>query len=238
MALPPLLKEPRGISVTTAAPLAMAAGLFPASNAPALYRNVGKRLVDLLLVVPLLIVIAPVIALVALTVLLTSGWPVFYDARRVGRHGQPFRMWKFRTMIKDADAVLQQWAQANPDLADTYAADFKLHDDPRITRLGNFLRKSSIDELPQLWNVLRGEMSLVGPRPVTEAELLRYGKNTNKLIALRPGMTGRWQLDARNTVSYPERMRMELDYCRAPTLLGDLLVLIRTLSVPFRSSGV
>ncbi len=203
------------------------------------YHRYGKRALDLALGVPLLILATPVIALVALAVLVTSGRPVLYSAKRVGQGGRLFRMWKLRTMVRDADEVLARWSEAHPELAAEYEAVYKLKDDPRITTLGRFLRASSLDELPQLWSVVVGTMSLVGPRPITEPEVCRYGEHAGMLLSLRPGVSGRWQLvKTRNAVSYPDRMRMELEYCRSAGLLGDLRILVRTLAAPFRFDGV
>lgn len=203
------------------------------------YRRYGKRALDLAFGVPLLILATPVIALAALAVLVTSGWPVLYSSKRVGQGGRLFRMWKLRTMVRDADEMLARWSEAHPELAAEYEAAFKLKDDPRITTFGRFLRASSLDELPQLWSVVVGTMSLVGPRPITEPEVRRYGEHAGTLLSLRPGVSGRWQLvEARNAVSYPDRIRMELQYCRSTGLLGDLRILVRTLAAPFRFDGV
>lgn len=247
MASLPALEDTRAVSVgwegASVAPVpidppARAVGLVRGRADKSHYRRYGKRLADLIIALSLIIMLSPLIALAAIGALVTSGWPVFYGAERVGRGGRRFRMWKIRTMVRDADAALRLWTDENPNLANAYAVDFKLRDDPRVTRFGRSLRRTSIDELPQLWNVLRGEMSLVGPRPVTEAEIRRYGKNSRTLLSLRPGMSGRWQLDARNQVTYPERMRIELEYCRAPSLARDLRILVCTLIVPFQSSGI
>ena len=203
------------------------------------YHRYGKRALDLALGVPLLILAIPVIALAALAVLVASGWPVLYSSKRVGRDGRLFRMWKLRTMVRDADAVMARWDEAHPELAAEFEAVYKLKDDPRITTLGRFLRASSLDELPQLWSVVVGTMSLVGPRPITEPEVLRYGEHAGTLLSFRPGVSGRWQLvEARNAVDYPDRIRMELEYCRSAGLLGDLRILVRTLAAPFHFDGV
>ena len=207
--------------------------------ASSFYRRYGKRALDLALGVPLLILATPVIALAALAILVTSGWPVLYSGKRVGQDSRLFRMWKLRTMVRDADEVLAGWNEAHPERAAEYEAAFKLKDDPRITTLGRFLRASSLDELPQLWSVVVGTMSLVGPRPITEPEVRRYGEHAGTLLSLRPGVSGRWQLvEARNAVSYLARMRMELEYCRSAGLVGDLRILVRTLAAPFRFDGV
>ncbi len=201
------------------------------------YARVGKRLLDLTLSLVLLVALLPVLAVVAIAVLIAYGWPVLYLANRVGRGGRPFRMWKFRTMVRNADKVLLQWKTEHPGLVVKYERDYKLQDDPRVMKLGRFLRASSIDELPQLWNVLRGEMSLVGPRPVTEPEVRRYGQQANTFLSVRPGMTGRWQVNGRNSLAYQDRIGLELDYCNSISLLGDARILLRSLFVPLRYDG-
>ena len=229
----------RAVAAAAAHPQELAARSTHDHWASSFYRRYGKRALDLALGVPLLILAIPVIVLAALAVLVTSGWPVLYSAKRVGRDGRLFRMWKIRTMVRDAEEVLARWSEAHPELAAEYEAVYKLKEDPRITPLGRFLRASSLDELPQLWSVVVGTMSLVGPRPITEAEVRRYGEHAGTFLAFRPGVSGRWQLvEARNAVSYPDRIRMELEYCRSAGLRGDLRILVRTLAAPFRFDGI
>ncbi len=201
------------------------------------YRRAGKRALDLALGLLLSVSLLPVFAVAAVAVLVAYGWPVLYLAKRVGRDGRPFRMWKFRTMVRDADKLFLQWKTEHPSLAAEYEQDYKLKNDPRITKLGRFLRASSIDELPQLWNVLRGEMSLVGPRPVTEPEVRRYGQQAGTFLSVRPGLTGHWQVNGRNSLPYQDRIGLELDYCNSISLLGDARILLRSLIVPLRYDG-
>ena len=201
------------------------------------YARFGKRALDILLVVPLLIVLSPVIVLAALAVVLTSGWPAFYAAERVGQGGRVFRMWKIRTMRKDAESILEEWLQ-DPELGAEYRRSYKVARDSRITWIGRLLRKSSLDELPQLVNVIRGEMSLVGHRPVVEEELeLHYGEDASVLLSVRPGITGLWQVGGRNGVGYPTRSTVELAYVDSSSLAGDLSILVRTLLIPLRFNG-
>lgn len=201
------------------------------------YGRRGKRLLDVALGALLFVALLPVTAVVVLAVLLMSGWPALYSAERVGKGGRSFRVWKFRTMVRGADKVLQRWMETDPDLAAEYERGFKVEDDPRVTALGRFLRRSSLDELPQLWNVIKGDMSLVGPRPIVEAEIAKYGDQAGVLLSVRPGLTGRWQVNGRNHVKYPDRMWVELDYCRSVDLLGDMAILVRTLTAPLRYNG-
>ena len=193
---------------------------------------------DIMLAVTILLLTIPFITIAAIAVLVTSGWPFLYRAERRGKDGRRLRMWKLRTMVKDADDILAQWRETAPELAAKFEEEFKLEDDPRVTKLGRFLRKSSLDELPQLWNVIRGDMSLVGPRPITEDELAKYGHHAATLLSYRPGLTGAWQTDGRGQTTYPDRMWLELEYCRSASLPGDARILLKTLVVPFRYNGV
>jgi len=200
------------------------------------YQARGKRMLDLLLGSLLFAALLPLIALVALAVLVTSGRPVFYASERMGRNRQPFLMWKFRTMVIDADDVLERWKLTHPELAAELSTHWRLDDDPRRTALGRFLRKSSLDELPQFWNVLRGEMSLVGPRPYLGREsiapLLSAG-----IHAVKPGLTGPFQVRGRKGLG--PMMRMEIEACYAPEvgLLSDLRYIARTVGALIRMDG-
>jgi lipopolysaccharide/colanic/teichoic acid biosynthesis glycosyltransferase len=189
---------------------------------PHLQRSV-KRCIDLLGAGILTAVLSPVFIVIGLLVVLDDGWPVIYRRRVVGTTGE-FDAFKFRTMIRDADSVLA----ANPALKAEFERNFKLKDDPRITRVGAFLRKLSLDELPQLFNVLRGQMSLVGPRMITPAELDKYGPYKQLLLSLKPGLTGYWQVRGRQNVCYEDRVRMDLHYIRQWSLSMDLKILFET----------
>lgn len=201
------------------------------------FRRYGKRAMDIILAVPLLLLVSPIIGIAAIAVLVTSGWPVFYGADRQGKGGRQLRMWKLRTMVRDADEILARWRETEPALAAKFEEEFKLEDDPRVTKLGRFLRKSSLDELPQLWNVIRGDMSLIGPRPITEEELAKYGQYAETLLSYRPGLTGSWQTNGRSQTTYPARMWTELEYCQTASFRRDVVILLKTLAVPFRYNG-
>jgi lipopolysaccharide/colanic/teichoic acid biosynthesis glycosyltransferase len=192
------------------------------------YRRFGKRILDVTLGLALLLIAAPVILGLALAVGVTSGFPPFYAATRVGKDGLPFRMWKLRSMVKGADAVLRRWRDEGTREGSAYAHSYKLRDDPRVTPLGRLLRKTSLDELPQLWNVVRGDMSLVGPRPIVLEELEKYGTESDLLLSVRPGVTGLWQVEGRNDIDYPRRAHVELDYVARVSLLEDVRLLVRT----------
>lgn len=174
----------------------------------------------------LILVLSPLFALLAILVLLDDGRPVFYRRRVVGREGS-FDAFKFRTMRRDADAILQ----ANPALRAEFEQNFKLKNDPRITRTGSQLRKLSLDELPQLFNILAGQMSFVGPRMITSAELEKYGPHKALLLTVKPGLTGYWQINGRQEVSYEERVRMDVHYIQHWSLALDLKILMYT---PFK----
>ena len=205
---------------------------------PTLYVRFGKRALDLVIGVPLLVAALPAIVLLAAVVVATSGWPPFYRSRRVGRGGREFGMWKLRTMVRDAEAQIRSWRESDPSLLAEYSHNFKVRDDPRVTAFGRWLRRTSLDELPQLWNVVKGDMSLVGPRPIVADELRHYGREASTLLSVRPGITGMWQLNGRGRISYPERTLLELDCCQSLGLRRDLSMLVRTLTAPFRFDGL
>jgi lipopolysaccharide/colanic/teichoic acid biosynthesis glycosyltransferase len=190
-----------------------------------------KRSGDLCFALAVLTLGSPVFLLLGLLVKLTSRGPVFYVQQRVGRDYRSFGCIKFRTMRRDADRVLGMLLSESPDLAEEFRNDFKLKNDPRITRLGKFLRRSSLDELPQFLNVLRGEMSVVGPRPIVRQELPRYGNRMEEVLAVRPGLTGLWQVSGRNNLSYEERVALDLHYASRRSFVLDLSIIVRTLRV-------
>jgi lipopolysaccharide/colanic/teichoic acid biosynthesis glycosyltransferase len=176
---------------------------------------------------------SPLYLALALLVKLTSRGSVFYVQQRIGRDYRPFGCIKFRTMRRDADRVLSRILSESPDLQEEFRNDFKLKNDPRITRLGRFLRRSSLDELPQFVNVLRGEMSVVGPRPIVRQEISRYGPFMEEVLAVRPGLTGLWQVSGRNNLSYDERVALDRRYASQRNFRMDLAIIFRTLGVVF-----
>jgi lipopolysaccharide/colanic/teichoic acid biosynthesis glycosyltransferase len=193
--------------------------------------RVVKRTGDIVFSLAVLSLGSPIYILLALLVKLTSRGPVFYVQQRVGRDYRSFGCIKFRTMRRDADRVLGRLLAESPDLAEEFRNDFKLKNDPRITRLGKFLRRSSLDELPQFVNVLRGEMSVVGPRPIVRKELPRYGEAMDEVLAVRPGLTGLWQVSGRNNLSYEERVDLDVHYSRHRSFRTDLGIILRTIGV-------
>ena len=193
--------------------------------------RVIKRSGDIVFSLAVLTLGSPVLLLLGLLVKVTSRGPVFYVQQRVGRGYRSFGCIKFRTMRRDADKVLSAVLAQSPDLEEEFRNDFKLRNDPRITRLGKFLRRSSLDELPQFLNVLRGEMSVVGPRPIVSKELPRYGDRMDEVLAVRPGLTGLWQVSGRNNLSYEKRVKLDLRYARHRSLRMDLKIIARTFLV-------
>ena len=197
-----------------------------------------KRAFDLVAASVLLLFLAPLLALVALKIRLADGGGVIFAHTRVGRHGQLFPCYKFRTMVANSAAVLAELLARDPVARAEWARDRKLRRDPRITGLGRFLRKTSLDELPQLLNVVRGEMSLVGPRPVVPDELELYGEAKIYYLQVRPGLTGLWQISGRNDIDYERRVSLDAWYVRNWTLWYDILILFRTLAVvPGKGNG-
>ncbi len=196
-----------------------------------------KRAMDLFLSVVGGIAIFPVLVLIALAIKLESRGPVFFRQNRIGRGGQTLHILKFRTMVRNAEEVLQTYLQENPDLREEWEADQKLRNDPRITKVGAWLRKTSLDELPQLWNVVWGEMSLVGPRPIVDDEIVKYGSAFASYTRVRPGMTGLWQVSGRNDLSYKQRVHLDRFYiCNWSTWL-DILILAKTFPVVLGRKG-
>ena len=191
------------------------------------YRAYGKRLFDIAVASLMLVALAPLLLVLMLAVALDGGRPIFAHTR-IGKKGRPFKCLKIRSMRPDAEAQLAAILAADPAAAAEWAADAKLAHDPRVTRIGAFLRKSSLDELPQLWNVLRGDMSLVGPRPVIAEELKRYGPAVESYMALKPGLTGPWQVDGRNDISYDNRVALDVGYARDHGFRRDFGIVLRT----------
>ncbi|MBD2088480.1 undecaprenyl-phosphate galactose phosphotransferase WbaP [Microcoleus sp. FACHB-1515] len=183
------------------------------------------------------ILILPVIVLIAIAIKLDSRGPIFYRQIRIGRDGRHFKAWKFRSMVWDADQALKAHFELDPELAIAWQQDHKLKRDPRITRVGRFLRHTSLDELPQLWNILRGEMSLVGPRPIVDEEVPRYGEKFSLYTKVTPGLTGLWQVSGRNNVSYQERVNLDAYYVRNWSVWLDLYILLRTIWVVVSGEG-
>jgi len=209
------------------------ASVSPHKNFYGLY---GKRIFDIALALALLPLLLPLISVVWLLTR-RDGGPGFFGQTRIGMSGQSFRCWKLRTMTVNAEAVLKKLFEENPEMAEEWRLTQKLKNDPRITKIGRFLRKTSLDELPQVWNVLKGEMSFVGPRPVLRDALERYGRNRRAYLSVRPGITGLWQVSGRNDVSYEQRIKLDVDYRSDMSLLTDIKLIAKTIGVVFKPTG-
>jgi lipopolysaccharide/colanic/teichoic acid biosynthesis glycosyltransferase len=196
-----------------------------------------KRLLDLTVAVILLLPAIPFSAFIALAIVLDSRGPVFFAHSRIGKGNRQFRLWKFRTMVKDADTVLERYLSEHPDLQAEWLETHKLRNDPRVTRVGRLLRRSSLDELPQLLSVLAGEMSMVGPRPIVADEVPKYGPLFDLYLQMRPGLTGLWQSSGRTDMSYRTRLALDLRYMQERTLWLDLKVLLKTIRVVVLGHG-
>jgi Undecaprenyl-phosphate galactose phosphotransferase WbaP len=194
------------------------------------HRSAGmmKRAIDLILTVPGLIALSPAFLLIALAIKLTSRGPVFYGHTRHGRDGKTFKALKFRTMFQNGESILLAHFQKHPEELADWRRDRKLKSDPRVTTVGKWLRRYSLDEFPQLWNVLLGQMSLVGPRPIVSAEVLKYGRGYDLYSRVRPGITGLWQVSGRNNTPYPERVAFDEYYVRNWSIWLDTYILVRT----------
>ena len=196
-----------------------------------------KRGVDVLLAASALIVLSPIMAIVAISIPLSDRGPLFFSHERIGRNGRKFNCLKFRTMCVNGDAILRKHLNDNLDAGREWAATQKLKCDPRVFPFGRTLRETSLDELPQLINILRGEMSIVGPRPVTDSELMRYGEGRSDYLSVRPGLTGLWQISGRNDVSYDERVSLDLRYIHNWSMFLDFRIVIATVRVVFFQKG-
>ena len=195
-----------------------------------------KRTVDIVASLLGLILLSPVFLAIAIAIKADDGGKIFYSHKRIGKNGKPIKIFKYRSMVKNADRLAEK---LTPEQLKQYETEYKVDDDPRITRVGSFLRKSSLDELPQLLNILFGSLSIVGPRPVVERELLMYGKAKDKFLSVKPGLTGYWQAYARNTVSYTngERQNMELYYVDHCSLWFDIKIFFKTIISVVKRTG-
>lgn len=196
-----------------------------------------KRLTDIVLSTIALICFSPIFLVVwIMTLFGENKGPLFFKQTRIGKNGRPFKIYKFRSMIVNADEILH----ANPELYQKYVDNnYKLEpeEDPRVTKLGHWLRKTSIDEIPQFINILRGEMSIIGPRPVVKEELVEYGDRVDKFLSVKPGAMGLWQASGRSNIGYPERCDMELSYVDQASYWFDIKIMFKNIISIFRSTG-
>lgn len=196
-----------------------------------------KRGLDLLIVIPALLLAGPIMMVLALWIRAQDGGPAFFVQKRIGHRGREFACIKLRTMAVDATERLEALLAADPAARAEWERDQKLRNDPRVTKFGDFLRRTSLDELPQLFNILRGDMSLVGPRPIVHDEIARYGEYFAYYCAAKPGMTGLWQISGRNDVAYGERVGLDAAYAANWSFLGDIRILLATIPAVLFSRG-
>lgn len=196
--------------------------------------HIIKRAFDIIFSLILIVVLSPLFIIISLLVLMGSRGNPFFAHYRIGKNGKVMYIYKFRTMVPNAESMIKDFT---PEQKKEWEENFKLKDDPRITKIGKFLRATSLDELPQLFNILKGEMSFVGPRPIIESELEWYGKNKDKFLSVTPGLTGWWASHGRSCIKYPERCELELYYVDHASVRLDLKILIMTVFSVFRRSG-
>ncbi len=199
--------------------------------------NGWKRLCDVLGALALIILTSPLMLMALIVIKLQDGGASIFPQDRVGLHGQIFSCFKFRSMVSDAEQRLEAYLVENPEAREEWEDSRKLKNDPRITRFGNFIRRSSIDELPQLFNILRGEMSLVGPRPIVPDEMARYGMQAIHYLRLRPGLTGLWQVSGRSDISYEARVLLDREYALNRSFWNDMNIIVRTIPAVLKSRG-
>ena len=193
--------------------------------------NLVKRIFDIVFALFVLSIFSPVYLLLMALVALNSRGPVFYVQKRIGKNHRPFNCIKFRTMIDNADQALETIMESSEQVRQEFQESFKLKQDPRITEFGRFLRLTSLDEFPQFWNVLKGEMSVVGPRPLVPEELPKYGHKINTVLKIKPGITGLWQVSGRNDIPYPKRVQIDVYYATSHNWLLDLWIVFKTVGV-------
>lgn len=196
-----------------------------------------KRLIDILVLLIFLPFYLPLILIIAFIVKISSPGPIFFGHKRIGKNGKEIKTWKFRSMVNNAQEILPELLSKNPELKEEWDKNQKLENDPRVTKIGKFLRKTSLDELPQLWNIFIGQMSLVGPRPVTKPELEKYRNYAEYVNSVTPGLSGMWQISGRSDTGYEERITLDMYYIQNWSVWLDIWILIKTVSVVFKGKG-
>ena len=193
-----------------------------------------KRILDCILATIALIILSPIYLIIAIAVKIDSKGPVFFKHTRIGKNGKIIKIYKYRTMVTNAEELIKQFT---PEQMKEYKENFKLENDPRITKVGKFLRKTSLDELPQLLNIIQGDLALIGPRPVVKKELEKYGKNAEKFLSVTPGLTGNWAASGRSNTTYEERMEMELWYVDHISFITDVKIFFKTIIAVIKKEG-
>jgi exopolysaccharide production protein ExoY len=197
-----------------------------------------KRLFDICFSLGALVVMSPLMLVLSLLIKITSRGPLIYSHKRLGRGGRPFSCYKFRTMYADADQRIKELLKSTPEVKEEWEKSFKLKNDPRVTPFGHFLRRTSLDEFPQFYNVLIGDLSVVGPRPIVEEEANKfYREKALEILSIRPGLTGLWQVSGRSSTSYSERISMDLTYLKTRSLGLDLKLIAKTIPAMISSKG-
>lgn len=198
-----------------------------------------KRIIDIIGSLFGMIILVPVTIVIGIIRLIIKEerGPIFYSQKRIGKNGKYFKLYKYRSMIKNADDVLKEYLEENEEARKEFEEFQKLQNDPRITKLGNFLRKTSLDELPQMLNILKGDISFIGPRPIVDGEIDKYGENRGKFLSVKPGLTGYWQVNGRSNTSYEDRMNMELYYVDNCSLWLDIKIFFKTFITVLKKEG-
>ncbi len=204
---------------------------YPTSSVGWLNGLASKRCLDIIFSLSVLILCSPLYLLITSLIAISSPGPIFYVQERVGMDFRRFKCYKFRTMVMNADQILENMLADCPHTRQEFEDNFKLRHDPRITWIGKFLRLTSLDEFPQFWNVLKGDMSVVGPRPLIPDELQKYENKINQVLSIKPGLTGLWQVSGRNDIPYPERVQIDVYYVFYRTMLFDFWIILRTIGV-------
>ena len=199
-----------------------------------IYSRYIKKILDVLLSTIGLVVLSPVFLLIAILIKTGSKGTVFFKHKRIGKSGKEMYIYKFRTMVENAEDLIKQFT---PEQKEEFKTNFKLENDPRITKIGKFLRKTSLDELPQLLNIIKGDLSIIGPRPVVTEELQKYGVNMEKFLSVTPGLTGYWAANGRSTTTYEQRMEMELYYVDNISFKLDLKIFFKTILSVIKKEG-
>lgn len=206
---------------------------YKSTNDKIIYK-ILKRSFDIISSAIGLLILWPIFLIIAVAIKLESKGPVFFAHKRFGENGKNIKMYKFRSMYENAEDMIQDFT---PEQMKEWKENYKLTNDPRVTKVGKFLRKTSLDELPQLFNILKGDLSVIGPRPIVEEELKKYGENKNKFLSVKPGLTGYWAANGRSDISYEERMKMELYYIDNMSLILDIKIFFKTIITVLKREG-
>lgn len=196
--------------------------------------NIIKRVFDIVVSLCAMILLLPLFVVIGILIKIDSKGPIFFLHNRIGKNGKKIKIYKFRTMVQNAEELMSRFS---PEQKREFDENYKLDKDFRITKIGNILRKTSLDELPQLLNILKGDMSFVGPRPLVEKELEKYGDQKEKFLSITPGLTGNWACNGRSNIEYPERIKLELDYIDNCSLWLDIKIILKTVVSVFKKEG-